>query len=78
MVNESRLEISGLELNRKYYWRVWPFNESVTDAGWAATETFITGVSTAVTDIDGIEQFALESTNSRLQTHSRSDADVRA
>ncbi|MDX1409376.1 MAG: T9SS type A sorting domain-containing protein, partial [Saprospiraceae bacterium] len=57
IVEGSSFEIEELEANRTYYWKVWPFNETQTDAGWAETQSFETGTATAVRTIAGVEQF---------------------
>ncbi len=59
IVNESNLVIPELEANRTYYWRVWPFNESFTGAGYSATQSFVTGLSSSVNEIRSVEDFNL-------------------
>jgi hypothetical protein len=59
IVNESNLVIPELEANRTYYWKVWPFNESFTGAGYSATENFVTGLSSSVNEISSVEEFNL-------------------
>ena len=57
IVEGSALSYEGLEANRTYFWKVWPFNDTQTGAGYSATQSFITGTSTAVNDIRGVQQF---------------------
>jgi hypothetical protein len=55
LVNQSLATIPDLLPNINYYWRVWPFNESKTGAGWASTQTFHTGIASAVKTISSVE-----------------------
>ena len=57
IVEGSSFEIEELEANRTYYWKVWPYNETQTDAGWSETQNFKTGTSTAVRTIPGVTHF---------------------
>lgn len=59
IVNESELIIDELTPNVTYYWKVWPYNESQTGAGYSATQNFKVGTGTAVNEIREIETFAL-------------------
>ena len=59
IVDESEFVLEDLEANRTYYWRVWPFNESQTGAGWGETESFLTGVSSGVIQIASVEDFSI-------------------
>lgn len=56
IVQESFLVIDELTPDRTYYWRLWPYNESRTGAGWAATQFFVTGISAAVPTIPSVER----------------------
>ena len=56
IVSESSIVLEELAADRQYYWRVWPFNESMTGAGWASTQDFFTGVSSAVNTIDAVDE----------------------
>ncbi len=42
-----------------YYWKVWPYNESQTDAGYSATQSFKASTGTAVNDIREITGYTL-------------------
>lgn len=55
LVSESFLTIEQLTPNVNYFWKVWPFNESRTGAGWAPHQQFRTGVASAVTSIPYVE-----------------------
>ncbi len=57
LVSESFLTVEGLVPNSTYYWKIWPFNESQTGAGWAATQHFHTGEASAVESIPSVQQF---------------------
>lgn len=57
LIDESQLYIETLEAERTYYWKVWPFNETRTCAGWSVAENFITGNASAVVDIPFVTQF---------------------
>ena len=60
IVSSSELVIAAeLELNRTYYWKVWPYNESMTGAGYSAPQNFKVGTGTAVNEIRDISDFAL-------------------
>lgn len=48
-----------LLLDKPYYWKVWPYNESMTDAGYSPTQNFKVGTGTAVNEIRDISDFAL-------------------
>jgi hypothetical protein len=56
IVQQSFLALDALTPNVNYYWRVWPFNESVTGAGWGATENFRTGTASAVEMISSVSR----------------------
>ncbi|HMG16141.1 MAG TPA: zinc-dependent metalloprotease [Saprospiraceae bacterium] len=43
IVNSSEWTVPGLIKNKKYYWRVYPFNEYSTCAGFSKTFVFTTG-----------------------------------
>ena len=59
IVTSSELVIPSLELGRTYYWKVWPYNESMTGAGFSPTQNFKVGTGTAVNEIRDISDFAL-------------------
>ena len=60
IVTASELLITEeLTVDKPYYWKVWPYNESMTDAGYSATQNFLTGTGTAVNEIRDISDFAL-------------------
>lgn len=56
-VQESFLTIDELTPNVNYFWKVWPYNESVTGAGWGPTQTFRTGLSSGVKEISSVNRF---------------------
>src|SRR5690606_34487783 len=37
--------------NVTYYWKVWPFNESQTGAGYSSTQNFVVGTGVNVNEI---------------------------
>ncbi|RLD21929.1 MAG: hypothetical protein DRI69_02715 [Bacteroidetes bacterium] len=57
IVSESSVVLDELSSGSRYYWKVWPFNESQTGAGWSETESFIVGTSSAVNEIASVEEF---------------------
>ena len=57
IVSESFLTIEALTPNVNYFWRVWPFNQSQTGAGWAPTQVFHTGLSSGVKTITTVDRF---------------------
>lgn len=60
IVSASEFVITdALLLDKPYYWKVWPYNESMTDAGYSATQNFKVGTGTAVNEIRNINDFAL-------------------
>ena len=59
ILNKSDHVLQDLVSATKYFWKVWPFNESQTGAGWADTQSFLTGTSTSVQEIPFIESFNL-------------------
>lgn len=59
IVDESELTIDELTSMATYYWKVWPYNESQTGAGYSATQNFKVGTGTAVNEIREVETFAL-------------------
>ncbi len=83
IVTESELELDNLNPNLRYFWRVWPFNESFTGAGWSATQSFTTGTSTSVQEIASVNDFSIfpnPSTNGQVTLSINStetfDADI--
>lgn len=56
---ESELNIGELPLGVTYYWKVWPYNESQTGAGYSATQNFKVGEGTGVNDISDINDYVL-------------------
>jgi hypothetical protein len=54
IVQESFLTVDGLMPNVNYFWKLWPYNESQTGAGWAATQMFHTGEVSAVETIPSV------------------------
>ena len=59
IVDESEVTLDELTANVQYYWKVWPYNESQTCAGYSATQNFRVGTGTAVNAIREVETFAL-------------------
>jgi len=59
-VTSSELLITdALVVDKPYYWKVWPYNESMTGAGYSAAQNFVVGNGTAVNEIREINDFAL-------------------
>lgn len=60
IVRQSQLTIPGpLTENVTYYWKVWPYNESQTDAMYSATQNFKVGTGTGVNEITQVQDYAL-------------------
>jgi hypothetical protein len=60
IVTSSEYVIPGpLTDNITYFWKVWPFNESMTDAGYSATQSFKVGTGVGVNEIHDISDYAL-------------------
>lgn len=60
IVTTSELEIAEeLTEDVTYYWKVWPFNESMTDAGYSAAQNFRATNSVGVNEIREIDSYAL-------------------
>jgi hypothetical protein len=60
IVSESQYLITQqLTENITYYWRVWPYNESQTGAGYNATQNFIAGTGVGVNEIKDISGYGL-------------------
>jgi hypothetical protein len=58
--NTSQLVIPGpLVDGQTFYWKVWPFNESQTDAMYSATQNFTVGEGTGINEIKDIQEYAL-------------------
>ena len=57
ITDESSLIMDELTSGARYFWKVWPFNESQTDAGWSETQSFIVGTTSAVNEIPSVEEF---------------------
>ncbi len=57
VVSESNIVLDELSSGSRYYWKVWPFNESQTGAGWSETQQFIVGTTSAVNEISSVEEF---------------------
>ena len=58
-VTESELIIQELPENVVFYWKVWPYNESQTGAGYSPTQTFKVGMGTGVNEIEEINDYVL-------------------
>ncbi|MDQ3016890.1 MAG: zinc-dependent metalloprotease [Bacteroidota bacterium] len=58
-VYSSELTIDELPLGVTYYWKVWPYNESQTGAGYSQTQNFKVGEGTGVNDISEINDYVL-------------------
>ncbi|HLF62934.1 MAG TPA: zinc-dependent metalloprotease [Saprospiraceae bacterium] len=56
IVQESFLTIEELTPDVNYYWRVWPFNESQTGAGWGITQNFHTGLASGIETISSVNR----------------------
>ncbi|HQW03847.1 MAG TPA: T9SS type A sorting domain-containing protein, partial [Saprospiraceae bacterium] len=48
-----------LNENINYYWRVWPYNESMTGAGYSVTQTFKAGLGVGINEIREISGYSL-------------------
>lgn len=60
IVSSSELLITeNLSEGATYYWKVWPYNESQTGAGYSATQNFVASTGTAVNNIREINAHAL-------------------
>jgi hypothetical protein len=59
IVDASELNLTTLSEDKRYYWRVWPFNETSTDAGWGEVQFFTASTAIAVPTIKGVEQIDL-------------------
>ena len=87
LISDSEVIIEELQQQDgvRYYWRVWPFNESQTGAGWSATQTFVTGDPSAVKEISSINVFNIypnpvkggETFNLHVETIQDFSADIR-
>ncbi len=59
-VDESTLTIiDGLTEGIKYYWKVWPYNESQTGALYSPAQNFIVGTGVGVNEIKEINHYSL-------------------
>lgn len=58
-VSESQVIIDSLTLLNTYYWKVLPYNESSTCAGYSATQNFKVGTSTGVNEIDEVNDYTI-------------------
>ena len=56
---ESQLILDELPAGVIHYWRVWPYNESETGAGYSPTQTFRVGTGVGVNEIKDIEDYVL-------------------
>jgi hypothetical protein len=54
IVDASELNLTTLKENKRYFWKVWPFNETSTNAGWGELQSFTASTSTAVPNIKGV------------------------
>ncbi len=43
----------------KYYWKVWPYNESQTNAMYSATQNFVAGTGVGINEISDVQDFSL-------------------
>ena len=59
VVEESELTIDALVLGRTYHWKVWPYNQTITDAGFSATQNFVVGEGVGVNDINEINEYVI-------------------
>lgn len=59
VVNGNSKVVNGLEADRKYYWRVRPYNEYVTNTEFTSHTTFRTGTTTATDEPEFIDEWAL-------------------
>ncbi len=58
-VTESQLILDELPTNIVYHWRVWPYNETRTCAGYSPTQTFRVGTGVGVNEIGEINEYVL-------------------
>lgn len=54
IVSQSNLTLDNLEAEKRYYWRIYPFNASRTCAGWSVSQSFFTSVSSPVKEISAV------------------------
>lgn len=60
IVSNSELLITDeLSENVTYYWRVWPYNESQTGAGYSQTQNFRAATGTGINEIRDITDYTL-------------------
>jgi Secretion system C-terminal sorting domain len=57
LVGESGIVLDELKKDVRYFWKVWPFNESQTGAGWSATQSFMVGLTSSVNEISSVEDY---------------------
>ena len=56
---DTLVTVTNFDLNRKYYWRVRPFNKGYTCAATSPSQDFTTSDLTSVNDIKGVENYRL-------------------
>ena len=60
IVSSSQFIIPGpLSENVTYFWKVWPYNESQTGAGYSATQSFRAAFGTGVNEITDVTDYTL-------------------
>ncbi len=59
ITSTNSLLIDELQPNKKYYWRVRPFNEYYTCTDFSAPESFYTGNVVAVREIEAVKEWAV-------------------
>lgn len=58
--NQSSFIVTDvLTEGKTYYWKVWPYNESQTGAGYSPTQTFVAGGATGINEIKEINHYSL-------------------
>ncbi len=59
IVAESQYIMDELTEGAIFHWKVWPYNESQTDAGFSAPQNFRVGMGTGVNEIEDISDFSI-------------------
>lgn len=57
--NTPTVEVSGLDVDKRYFWRVKPFNSFSTCASWTNPQSFTVSLTTATNTINTISEWSL-------------------
>lgn len=60
VVSQSTATIEGLDLNKKYFWRVRPFSNYYTCTSFSPTESFTTSISTSVEQPQAVSAWSVQ------------------